>query len=403
MTRVRRSSYTPAGIPRGDRGGRRACRYARLGVVDWLLLSRLRNAAVWPRPYAWRPVTPGGSTCAASSACSSDRGRGPGRSVGRPLSRRSDDAVEQRDVGIAHEPHQQSRPRRVGVQPLVELRCDSADLRQAAPRNRHDVVMLVVIADIERHLVRAGRSTSRSPARAPARSAPESTARRAGAARSRTPSSVTRYLNGPPPAQTTNSAMHATWTTMLTTVQPSSRRTRVSRRGRTMPWIRDGSGDPHGLRDSRPADHARLGRTGYARVELEIAHVAVVQEMVLGERNGARARPAADSRGWRRAGSRCAIETPGCGSSRGSAPTTRGRWWRRSRRRTAARRTSAAVQRAAPGRTARGPGRASSAALAGNGPASVAQFRMCGEHLPAARGVWFAVGDVDVVGRRQQE
>ena len=82
--------------------------------------------------------------------------------------------------------------------------------------------------------------------------------------------------------------MHATWTTIFTTVQASSSLTRVRRRGRTMPWISNGSRHPQRLGRSRPADHARLGRARYAGVELEIAHVAMVEEMVLGERDGPR-------------------------------------------------------------------------------------------------------------------
>src|SRR5688572_8009953 len=66
---------------------------------------------------------------------------------------RPDDGVEQGDVGIAHEPGEQRGPRRVGMKPLVEFRRDPPYLRQTRPGNRHEIVMLRVIADVERHLV----------------------------------------------------------------------------------------------------------------------------------------------------------------------------------------------------------------------------------------------------------
>ena len=39
------------------------------------------------------------------------------------------------------------------MHPLVELRSDASNLRQARPRHVHQVVMLVVVADVERHFV----------------------------------------------------------------------------------------------------------------------------------------------------------------------------------------------------------------------------------------------------------
>ncbi len=75
------------------------------------------------------------------------------------------------------------------------------------------------------------------------------------------------------------------WTTMFTTVQASSSRTRVRRLGRTMPWITMVPATHARLGHSRSPDDLRLGRARYARVELEIAHVAMVEEVVLGERD----------------------------------------------------------------------------------------------------------------------
>ena len=52
------------------------------------------------------------------------------RSAGATLARKANDVAEQREVRIEDEPQQQCGPRVIGMQAVVELRCDLTDPRQ---------------------------------------------------------------------------------------------------------------------------------------------------------------------------------------------------------------------------------------------------------------------------------
>src|ERR1700680_1883620 len=69
------------------------------------------------------------------------------------LAWRPDDVVKQRDPSVAEETHEERRPRLVRLETFVELRGDLPDLREARPRDSHQIVVFVVIPDVERHLV----------------------------------------------------------------------------------------------------------------------------------------------------------------------------------------------------------------------------------------------------------
>src|SRR5437762_1054884 len=75
------------------------------------------------------------------------------RAAGVPPSRGSTSTKLAMPSAVEQEPPQQTRPRLMGRQRRVHLGSSRADLRQAVPGHRGEIVMLVVIAHVEREPV----------------------------------------------------------------------------------------------------------------------------------------------------------------------------------------------------------------------------------------------------------